>query len=102
MEKIHDGYSSYGASANDFKYDPNRPAISPETIDMHAARSHPLCMKVLHKKLRETHHLRHGGRLQYSLFLKGIGLKLDDAMAFWRNELGRVKNFDTNYAYNIR
>ena len=48
---------------------------------------------------------RHGGRMQYSLFLKGIGLSLDDALAFWRQEFSRkmgADKFQKNYAYNIR
>lgn len=64
-----------------------------------------MCMKNLHNKLRENHHLKHMGRMQYGLFLKGIGLSLEDALAFWRSEFSRVvgvDKFDKNYAYNIR
>lgn len=32
--------------------------------------SYPLCMRQLHTALKENHHLKHGGRLQYGLFLK--------------------------------
>lgn len=44
------------------------------------------CMRHLHESLRKEHHLKHFGRLQYGLFLKSIGLTLDQAMAFWRTE----------------
>lgn len=48
-------------------------------------------MRQLHKALRENHHLRHGGRMQYGLFLKGIGLTLDQALQFWRSEFIKGK-----------
>lgn len=48
----------------------------------------PLCMKQLHSALNREHKLKHWGRLQYGLFLKGAGLSVDDAMAFWQ-VLGR-------------
>lgn len=44
----------------------------------------PLCMKNLHTALNRERKLRHWGRLQYGLFLKGAGLGVDDAMAFWQ------------------
>ena len=48
-------------------------------------------MRQLHKALRENHHLRHGGRMQYGLFLKGIGLTLEQALQFWKQEFIRGK-----------
>lgn len=44
----------------------------------------PLCMQNLHRELRKNSHLKHFGRLQYTLFLKGIGLDLQECIAFWR------------------
>lgn len=41
-------------------------------------------MKQLHSALNREHKLKHWGRLQYGLFLKGAGLGVDDAMAFWQ------------------
>uniref|UniRef100_A0A8C7MIJ0 DNA primase subunit 2 n=1 Tax=Oncorhynchus kisutch TaxID=8019 RepID=A0A8C7MIJ0_ONCKI len=44
-------------------------------------------------------------RMQYKLFLKGIGLTLDQALQFWRSEFikGKVDaaKFDKAYAYSI-
>ena len=34
------------------------------------------------------------GRLQYGLFLKSIGLSLDDALSFWRAEFTRKIDVD--------
>eukprot|EP00741_Cyanophora_paradoxa_P015128 tig00020848_g14599.t1 len=76
-----------------------------QTLEMHAERSFPLCMLNLHKKLRENHHLKHGGRMQLGLFLKGCGLSLEDSLAFWRSEFSKimpVDKFDKEHAYNIR
>lgn len=59
----------------------------------------------LFEKLQEDHHLKHGGRMQLGLFLKGVGLKLDDALAFWRAEFSRkvgAERFEKEYAYSIR
>lgn len=48
-------------------------------------------MRQLHQSLRENHHLRHGGRMQYGLFLKAIGLSLEQALQFWRSEFIKGK-----------
>ncbi|ESQ28579.1 hypothetical protein EUTSA_v10018528mg [Eutrema salsugineum] len=79
--------------------------ISLKDIDQVSKSSFPLCMRHLFEKLREDHHLKHGGRMQLGLFLKGVGLKLDDALAFWRAEFTKKvgsERFDKEYAYSIR
>lgn len=79
--------------------------ISLKDIDQVANSSFPLCMRHLFEKLREDHHLKYGGRMQLGLFLKGVGLKLDDALAFWKSEFCKKvgpERFDKEYAYNIR
>jgi DNA primase large subunit len=53
-------------------------------IDQIADAHYPLCMKHTHRALRANHHLMHNGRMQYGLFLKGIGVTLDDSVNFWR------------------
>jgi len=80
-------------------------SITPQMIDGLAAKSFPLCMRSLHDTLSSTHHLKHGGRMQYGLFLKAAGLSLQDAMVFWRSHFTKamdVDKFDKQYAYNIR
>ncbi|KAI5679393.1 hypothetical protein M9H77_10343 [Catharanthus roseus] len=79
--------------------------VSLKDIDQVARSSFPLCMHYLFEKLKEDHHLKHGGRMQLGLFLKGVGLKLDDALAFWKAEFSRkvgAERFDKEYAYGIR
>jgi DNA primase large subunit len=70
------------------------------------AKSHfPLCMKHLYGQLQENHHLKHLGRMQFGLFLKGIGLPLEEALQFWKQAFSRKvpgDKFDKQYAYNIR
>uniref|UniRef100_A0A8C3IGX6 DNA primase large subunit n=1 Tax=Chrysemys picta bellii TaxID=8478 RepID=A0A8C3IGX6_CHRPI len=90
----------------DYTIQKNIGKISLEHIDALSVKSFPLCMRQLHKALRDNHHLRHGGRMQYGLFLKGIGLTLEQALQFWKSEFikGKVDadKFDKGYAYSIR
>ncbi|NWV81013.1 PRI2 primase, partial [Dasyornis broadbenti] len=90
----------------DYSVQKNTGKISLEQIDALSVKSFPLCMRQLHRTLRDSHHLRHGGRMQYGLFLKGIGLTLEQALEFWKKEFIRGKvdadKFDKGYAYSIR
>ena len=61
----------------------------------------PLCMAQLQVALGRDKHLKHWGRLQYGLFLKGAGLSLDDALTYFeRMFVG--KDFNKEYSYNFR
>ncbi|KAJ7341219.1 hypothetical protein JRQ81_005074 [Phrynocephalus forsythii] len=90
----------------DYSTEKNTGKISLEQIDALSVKSFPPCMRQLHKALRDNHHLRHGGRMQYGLFLKGIGLTLEQALQFWKSEFIKGKidadKFDKGYAYSIR
>ncbi|PIC54883.1 hypothetical protein B9Z55_003953 [Caenorhabditis nigoni] len=79
--------------------------ITRHMIDKLVVRSFAPCMKQMHKHLRLNHHLKYGARRQYGLFLKGIGLSLDEAIAMMRDEFTKKitsDKFDKEYAYNIR
>ncbi|XP_013394623.1 DNA primase large subunit [Lingula anatina] len=80
--------------------------VTAAMIDMLSKKSFPLCMLQLHDGLRRDHHLRHWGRMQYGLFLKAIGLSLEEALKFWKDEFTKgpidPDKFDKQYAYNIR
>ncbi len=74
-------------------------------IDARADKNMPLCMKHLHNGLRREHKLKHWGRLQYGLFLKGAGLELEDAIQFWESHFRKIMdhdNFQKNYSYSFR
>jgi DNA primase large subunit len=77
--------------------------ISARNIDTLSA-SFPLCMQNLHRSLRHDHHLKHYGRLQYTLFLKGIGLSLDECLVFWRSGFSKITDdqFNKEYRYNVK
>ncbi|KAG5513910.1 hypothetical protein PMAC_000532 [Pneumocystis sp. 'macacae'] len=64
----------------------------------------PLCQRNLHLNLRRDKHLRHFGRLQYGLFLKGIGLDVEEALVFWRKSFSNMSDerFNKEYRYNVR
>ncbi|XP_044766467.1 probable DNA primase large subunit [Coccinella septempunctata] len=73
----------------------------------------PLCMKNLFHTLRKNHRLGHNERFDLSLFLKGIGLSLNDSLKFWQGEYSQQhsscskcshtwQNNETKYVYSIR
>lgn len=77
--------------------------ISARNID--TLSSHfPLCMQSLHLILRRDCHLKYFGRLQYTLFLKGIGLNLEQCLIFWRSSFSKITDdtFNKEYRYNVR
>lgn len=64
--------------------------VGAEDVDELSKAAFPLCMQSMHNSLKETHKLKHLGRLQYGLFLKGVGLSLEDALVFWQTEFTRA------------
>ncbi|CCM02355.1 uncharacterized protein FIBRA_04450 [Fibroporia radiculosa] len=78
--------------------------ITAEMVDELAHKHFPMCMRNLHDNLRRDRHLKHFGRLQYGLFLKVLGLSIDEAIAFWRRSFSNIQDdkFNKEYRYNIR
>lgn len=79
--------------------------VTPAQVPELAKRSFPLCMSTMQAQLKKDAHLKHEGRRTYGLFLKGIGLSLDDAVKFWRDSFARkmtADKFQRNHVYNIR
>ncbi|GBF91520.1 DNA primase large subunit-like [Raphidocelis subcapitata] len=70
-----------------------------------AARHLPPCMALMYDRLSSEHHLKHYGLQQMSLFLKHVGLPLEQALLFWRAMFSprtQGEKFNREYAYNIR
>lgn len=51
-----------------------------------ASKFFPPCMLNLHQSLRKRHRLSHHQRFFYSLFLKDIGMPVEEAIDFWEAE----------------
>lgn len=91
----------------DYSADNNTDVVRPEQIkSLKDKGAFPLCMRSMQTNLEKNHHLKYKSRLQYGLFLKGIGLSLDDAIRFFRGEFTQshidADKFDKEYTYGIR
>ena len=71
--------------------------------------SAPLCMWNPYSKLTSKTgrtHLKYFARMQLNLFLKGIGVKLEEVLVFWKREfmMGGMneEKFEREYAYNFK
>lgn len=60
----------------------------------------PLCMAQLQLGLQHDRHLKHWGRLQYGLFLKGAGLSLEDGLQYFSQMFS--KDYQKEYGYGLR
>lgn len=82
----------------------NQRGINLENLDLAANAHFPPCMKKLYNKFSTDFHLKHMGRLQLGLFLKGIGLSLEESIEFWRKKFTQKitnEKFIKDYKYNI-
>lgn len=79
--------------------------LTAATVDTLADQSMPLCMQQLHQGLKRDHKLKHQGRLQFGLFLKGAGMSLEEHTLFFQREFTRImtsEQFNKQYSYSIR
>uniref|UniRef100_A0A0A9X4D7 DNA primase large subunit n=3 Tax=Lygus hesperus TaxID=30085 RepID=A0A0A9X4D7_LYGHE len=91
--------------SNTNKYESKRGLVTEKNIHQLCDESFPLCMKILQLHLSRDHHLRNEGRYQYTLFLKGIGLSLANAVVFWKAHFTKKMDetvFMKRYSYHIR
>ncbi|ORY23995.1 DNA primase large subunit [Naematelia encephala] len=96
-----------GLGASDYRPDgeTSGAVVTADMVDDVARKHFPPCMRNLYERLKRDRHLKHFGRLQLGLFLKGIGLPLDEAIIFWRKMYGATMSddkFNKEYKYNIR
>ncbi|KAL7275075.1 DNA primase subunit pri2 [Rhizina undulata] len=82
----------------------NGEALTAASIDG-LVQHFPMCMRYLHTILRREKHLKHHSRQQYYLFLKGVGLSVEESLIFWRAAFSNHSDDEfkkKGYSYNIR
>jgi DNA primase large subunit len=82
----------------------NGEALTAANVDA-SVRSMPLCMSQLHAGLKRDHKLKHQGRLQFGLFLKGAGMTMEEHTMFFQREFTKImtgEQFNKQYGYGIR
>lgn len=70
-----------------------------------STRRVPACMANMLERLAADHHLKHWGVQQLSLWLKAVGLPLEQALLFWRQQFAPRTpgdKFQKEYAYTLR
>ena len=69
-----------------------------------AARPYPPCMRRHLQTLHSERHLKHHSRWQFTLFLKGMDLTVDEALAVWRSQFvhGKMADFQREHTYAVR
>ena len=74
-------------------------------VDKYSEQCFPLCMCLIERHLNKYSHLMNLGRLQYTLFLKSVGLPVEEAIKFFKKKFERKtkpETFDKQYTYYIR
>lgn len=100
IETLHHTYTG-----NSYATQNDKNSINIANLDRYSRTHFPLCMRHIHEMLRANHHLKHFCRMQYGLFIKGIGVTFEDAMTFWREEFTKKMDgnqFEKQHAYNIK
>jgi len=96
--------SQYTGKAYDASAHTSGTEVTAANIDA-LSQNMPLCMSQLHKGLDRDHKLKHWGRLQYGLFLKGAGMSMEESLLFFQRAFSKImspEQFQKQYAYNIR
>lgn len=93
LEKLIELLKEYNKSTEHY-YKTDKPVMTSKidaaNVDYLAKEYFPLCMSEILEGLKTKHQLKHWGRLQLGLFLKGIGMKLEDNILLFSNHLGKL------------
>ncbi|KAK2140168.1 hypothetical protein LSH36_1455g00006 [Paralvinella palmiformis] len=81
---FHRNHDAYGGH-----YKRGRDSVRCEDVDT-LVDYFPPCMIHLHRQLRLKHRLDHRARIQYTLFLKEVGLPIHEALQFWAGEYSQM------------
>ncbi|KAK5646780.1 hypothetical protein RI129_005244 [Pyrocoelia pectoralis] len=101
LQNLHTTYTGHNYNA----LPENKFSVKGEFLDYYSKKQFPLCMRHIHQIFRSTHHMKHGCRLQYGLFLKGLGLTLEECLKVWRDEFTKLvddNTFEKKYSYIVR
>ncbi|KAH8924830.1 DNA primase, large subunit [Atractiella rhizophila] len=107
LEHLETSFLSGGGEDYNFDFEGDKEEIRSEMVPGFVRdNSFPMCMRHLYDTLKKDGHLKHYARLQFGLFLKGIGLSIEDALRFWKTHFTRSDitgdKFEKEYKYNIR
>jgi len=107
LEKLIELLRDYNKSTEHY-YKPEKTVVTSKidasNIEYLSKEYFPLCMSEILEGLKTKHQLKHWGRLQLGLFLKGIGMKLEDNIIFFNNHLGKLSDASkkiSEYKYYI-
>lgn len=77
-------------------------SLNLKNLELMSVKSFPPCMRLLYDMLKKHHHLKHHGRMQLWLFLKGAGMTVEDQLRWWGSLWANNKVFEKEIRYNIR
>ncbi|KAK8795675.1 hypothetical protein WA158_000332 [Blastocystis sp. Blastoise] len=92
-------------TGRDFSKAENVGEVTLSNIQTLVQQSFPLCMRKMVQFLQTQNHLKNDGRVELTLFLKGIGLSLEDCTTFMKSYFTKritAEKFNKEYAYTIR
>lgn len=95
LEKLIDLLREYNKSTEHY-YKTDKPIVTSKidasNVEYLAKEYFPLCMSEILDGLKVKHQLKHWGRLQLGLFLKGIGMRMEDNILLFNNHLGKLSD----------
>jgi DNA primase large subunit len=73
-------------------------------FDFYAQNHFPLCMYDMYRSFKRDRHLKHNGRLQLILFIKGLGFKVEEVISLFRSIVskGPASKKIKEYEYMIK